>query len=930
MNASLLLLSIACVLAQSPPDRTIFQTGGPYSPPVDIASDVAVVYGTWGDFNARINEWRAQGYETSFMTGVSWGGYGDYYGEGDAFKAAEVQTRKDGSLRMHGGNVGYNVPTEGYIEYLKQYITPAVDAGVRAIYLEEPEFWADTGWSQAFKGAWQKYYGEPWQAPDSSVDAQYKASCLKYEMYYHALAEVFKFAKQRAREQGREIECHVPTHSLINYAHWRIVSPESHLMDIPECDGYIAQVWTGTARTPNRYRNVLKERTFEAAYFEYGSAWAMVRPTGRKVWFLHDPIEDNPNHTWADYEKNYEATVAASLLWPGVQHYEVMPWPDRVWTGQYPRAELEKKPSGEAVETEREGIPADYATELLTVMNALNEMGPATASIAGEPGVGIIVSDSLMFQRAEPAPSDAAMGHFYGIAMPLLKAGMLAQPVQLETLHAVEDLAGLRVLFLSYEGQKPLKPDYHEVVAQWVEQGGLLVVVDDNTDPYNAVKAWWNNNGETAATPRDALLSRLGVKPEDAGARVKAGSGAVLLLAASPTALSKREDGPEIILSALETMKGEAARQSAIMMERENYTIIAGLDETGRDETHGYAGRFIDLFDPALGYVVRPEVKPGEQRLLRKVPVNHPAVPEVLAASARVAGFAVEGNTVRFRTRGPAGTTCRVVLCLPNAPLAARLDGTPMPNPSWQKGRKLARMEFPNAAKWQQVELDLPAIDARVTKLFGSTAQTESCVALAEAYFTGDGIPQDIGEAWYWYSTAAQRGDAEAAYMLGEMLSVPLGRKQDTGRALEWYTRAADAGHVKAQLHLAWVYTSGKGAPVNLEEAARWNRKAADQGSPEGMMAFGRNCYAGQGVPQDAAQAFAWFQKAAEQESPEGQMMVAWMYFNGNGVEKNLVQAYAWATKCEEGVEGGNVMLERIRAQMTPEEIAEAEKLAAQ
>ncbi len=38
------------------------------------------------------------------------------------------------------------------------------------------------------------------------------------------------------------------THSLLNYAQWCIVSPESSLARVNGCDGYIAQVWTGTAR----------------------------------------------------------------------------------------------------------------------------------------------------------------------------------------------------------------------------------------------------------------------------------------------------------------------------------------------------------------------------------------------------------------------------------------------------------------------------------------------------------------------------------------------------------------------------------------------------------------------------------------------------------------------------------------------------------
>ena len=80
---------------------------------------------------------------------------------------------------------------------------------------------------------------------------------------------------------GKSVRCYVPTHSLINYAHWCIVSPESSLAKLDGCDGYIAQVWTGTARTPNHFRGVRKERTFETAFLEYGAMQNLVRATGR-------------------------------------------------------------------------------------------------------------------------------------------------------------------------------------------------------------------------------------------------------------------------------------------------------------------------------------------------------------------------------------------------------------------------------------------------------------------------------------------------------------------------------------------------------------------------------------------------------------------------------------------------------------------------
>ena len=71
-------------------------------------------------------------------------------------------------------------------------------------------------------------------------------------------------------QHNRQVRFYVPTHSLLNYTQWRIVSPESALLDLPGVDGYIAQVWTGTVTHSQHLPGRTKERTFETAYLEYG------------------------------------------------------------------------------------------------------------------------------------------------------------------------------------------------------------------------------------------------------------------------------------------------------------------------------------------------------------------------------------------------------------------------------------------------------------------------------------------------------------------------------------------------------------------------------------------------------------------------------------------------------------------------------------
>ena len=161
----------------------------------------------------------------------------------------------------------------------------------------------------------QEFYHEPWQAPDSSADAQYRASKLKYFLYRRALAQAFDSVKAYGIAHHRLIPRYVATLSLINYAQWGIVSPESSLLSVG-ADGYIAQVWTGTARTPNVYDGVTRERTFETAFLEYGALQNIAHSSGKRIPYLNDPIEDNPDHSWTDYRRNWESTLVASLLQP--------------------------------------------------------------------------------------------------------------------------------------------------------------------------------------------------------------------------------------------------------------------------------------------------------------------------------------------------------------------------------------------------------------------------------------------------------------------------------------------------------------------------------------------------------------------------------------------------------------------------------------
>jgi len=748
-----LTLSVTAI-AQAPPhadDTLIFQTQNGWSPRVNVEAGTVMAYGITEDLPGRIRSWKEHGYRVTVMTGVAWGTYADYLrGDFDGKEHwDETQQESDGKLILHSGReVPYIAPSESYGKYLSRGVLRALDAGGEAIYLEEPEFWARAGWSDSFKIEWESYYHEPWRAPDSSPDAQYRASKLKYFLYQRALAQVFTSVREWSQEHNKQIPCYVATHSLINYAQWQIVSPESSLLDVG-ADGYIAQVWTGTSRAVNVYEGVKAERTFETAFLEYGALQNIARSSGERIWYLNDPIEDNPNHSWTDYKRNWESTLVASLLQPEVSSYEILPWPDRIFGARAIHPSTE--PTEANPKPQPTLIPAEYETELQTVFHALGQMQnqPSDWQVSGTRNIGILVSDTLMFQRAKPLPSDPDLGNFYGLALPLIMHGLPAEPVQIESTYRGQNAAiflkQYKLLLLTYEGQKPPSPKFHDAIAAWVKAGGALVIFDDDRDPYNHAQDWWNDNGKTQTTPRELLFHSLGINPQSEGTH-HVGKGVVIFHKTSPSVLAADANGAAMVLATIRDAATQIhlpwCQSTAFVLRRGPFVIASGFDKPEGTPEHAVTrvansavksldsalsasgnttappprsasdptlirGRYIDLFDAHLRIVEDPRVGEGERRLLLDPTFFPASKARVLAASAKVIDEQATSNTLHFavtniESRDEHDRTA-IRLLLPRAPRNITVEGKPLAPAKADAGTVL--LEFPARATPQHVDV---------------------------------------------------------------------------------------------------------------------------------------------------------------------------------------------------------------------------------
>jgi hypothetical protein len=334
------------------------------------------------------------------------------------------------------------------------------------------------------------------------------------------------------------------------------------------------------------------------------------------------------------------------------------------------------------------------------------------------------VSDSLMFQRGEPSSSDAHLSHVYGLALPLLKRGMPVTPVQLENVTTANYLDGFRVLLLSYHGQKPLSPEVHAPLADWIRAGGVLVVCDDDSDPYNQVREWWNSDGREFANPREALFQALGIAPEkqstpgsasapeertrgssslqDLLVEMRVDEGQVLWLREAPATLAASAEGDARLLGAVKRAS-ELGRlnwreSNYLLLRRGPYVIAAGLDESIADAPKALRGRFVNLFDPEL--VVRREIEvlPASRWFLLDLDQPQAKGMAILASACKAQALPPGESAWRGVVEGVAGTPAVVLLRTTGAPRAITLASEPLSDWRWDEPEQLLWVRFNNSS----------------------------------------------------------------------------------------------------------------------------------------------------------------------------------------------------------------------------------------
>lgn len=214
-------------------------------------------------------------------------------------------------------------------------------------------------------------------------------------------------------------------------------------------------------------------------------------------------------------------------------------------------------------------------------------------------------------------------------------------------------------------------------------------------------------------------------------------------------------------------------------------------------------------------------------------------------------------------------------------------------------------------------------------KALAEQGDMDSQYNVAGMYYRGDGVAQDYKAAMNWYAKAATQGNAFAQTNLALMYREGRGVEQDYKESVAWYTKAAEQGHAEAQSNLGVMYNNGLGITQDYREAIKWHTKAANQGHANAQYNLALMYYHGEGTPKNDKEAVNWYAKAAEQGLTAAQLNLGVMYYNGEGVEHNKTTALMWINLASyNGDELATKPQSTVAKQMTPDQIAEAQRLA--
>jgi len=264
---------------------------------------------------------------------------------------------------------------------------------------------------------------------------------------------------------------------------------------------------------------------------------------------------------------------------------------------------------------------------------------------------------------------------------------------------------------------KPLAPESHKYIADWVKAGGILVYCGRDSDPFQTVQEWWNTGGNTFRKPSEHLFKLMNMEPSANEGEYTFGKGTVYVIRKDPKEFVLQSGNDSQLVNTVKQLYEQKAKAGILAFKnnfylgRGAYDLVSVMDESVSKEPYILKGRLIDLFDPQLPVVQEKIVNPGEQAYMLNIDrVKNLKKPQVLAAASRVYNEKVTNTSYSFITKSPLNTSNVMRILLPSKPATCKITdaaGNKLADASWNwdSKSKTCKVTFENNPEGVKVQI---------------------------------------------------------------------------------------------------------------------------------------------------------------------------------------------------------------------------------
>lgn len=335
---------------------------------------------------------------------------------------------------------------------------------------------ADAAFSSPFQTAWQQSYHVPWQPPTANTAARYRTSELMAQLDADFHAALLQQLKAQTHPQSLLLVPDPLTALLQNeiVPWWQILhkAPYDAIAAQPNLTTLLHPIWLAGDRRPDPFYN---------AYLI--ASWLQELTRGLRTtprFPLLVPSADNKTLSQGEATDLLEQQIVAALLAASPQAFSI-------YSSTSPTTSISN------------------LQELLNILSVLNGVGNYPAAQDNLSPIGLLVGDSITYQ----SNAASALDDLYALALPILSQGIPCALVSLERCVDPGYLTPYKVLILTCDPQKPIGSATMDALANWVQAGGVLVVVGGSNAYNDITDTWWHQAG--FETPIAYLWHRLGL-----------------------------------------------------------------------------------------------------------------------------------------------------------------------------------------------------------------------------------------------------------------------------------------------------------------------------------------------------------------------------------------------------------------------------------